>query len=75
MIKWNVGMKIGAGFALALAILIIIGVVAYRSIGKLIDTAGWVDHTQQVLVSLENVLSLMKDAETGQRGFLLAGED
>jgi methyl-accepting chemotaxis protein len=75
MMKWTVGLKIGTGFALALAILVIIGAVAYRGIGKLIETARWVDHTQQVLVTLESVLSTMKDAETGQRGFLLTGED
>ncbi|MDB6166328.1 MAG: methyl-accepting chemotaxis sensory transducer [Lacunisphaera sp.] len=75
MMKWNVGMKIGSGFALALAILVIISTVAYQSISKLIDTAGWVDHTRQVLVTLENVISTMKDAETGQRGYLLTGED
>jgi len=75
MIKWNVGMKIGTGFALALVILVVIGGVAYRSIGKLTDTAGWVDHTQQVLATLEATLSTLKDAETGQRGFLLTGED
>jgi methyl-accepting chemotaxis protein len=73
--KWNVGMKIGTGFGLALAILAAIGIIAYRSIAKLIDTAQWVDHTHQVLESLESVMSTMKDAETGQRGFLLTGED
>jgi methyl-accepting chemotaxis protein len=75
MIKWTVGMKIGTGFGLVLAILLIVGLVAYRSIEKLTDTARWVDHTQQVLVSLENVLSTMKDAETGQRGYVLTGDD
>jgi methyl-accepting chemotaxis protein len=75
MIKWNVGMKIGTGFGLALAILVIVGSVAYRSIEKLADTAEWVDHTQQVLVSLESVLSTMKDAETGQRGYVLTGDE
>ncbi|MDB6094889.1 MAG: methyl-accepting chemotaxis sensory transducer [Verrucomicrobia bacterium] len=75
MIKWNVGMKIGTGFSLALTILVIIGAVAYRSIGKLTETAGWVAHTQQVLVTLENVLSTMKDAETGQRGYVITGDE
>ncbi|HEX3717125.1 MAG TPA: CHASE3 domain-containing protein [Verrucomicrobiae bacterium] len=73
--KWNVGMKIGTGFGLALAILAIIGVVAYQSIAKLTDTADWVAHSHQVMETLESVLSTMNDAETGQRGYLLTGED
>jgi methyl-accepting chemotaxis protein len=75
MIKWNVGMKIGTGFGLALAILVAIGAVSYRSTEKLTDTAGWVAHTHQVLETLESVLSLVKDAETGQRGYLITGEE
>ena len=31
-------------------------------------------HTQQVMLKLEEVVSLVKDAETGQRGYLLTGE-
>ncbi|HZM04090.1 MAG TPA: CHASE3 domain-containing protein [Candidatus Saccharimonadales bacterium] len=73
--KWNVGMKIGTGFGLALAILAVIGLVAYQSIAKLTETADWVDHTHQVLGTLESVLLTMTDAETGERGFLLTGED
>jgi CHASE3 domain sensor protein len=34
----------------------------------------WVSHTNEVLTRLEAVLSTLKDAETGQRGYLLAGE-
>ncbi len=75
MIKWNVGMKIGTGFALALAILVTIGTVAYQSIDKLGATAKMVAHTQRVLVMLEDVLSTMKDAETGQRGYIITGDD
>jgi methyl-accepting chemotaxis protein len=75
IMKWNVGTKIGTGFGLALAILTAIGITAYRSIAKLTDTANWVDHTHQVLETLESVVSTMKDAETGQRGFLITGED
>jgi methyl-accepting chemotaxis protein len=73
--KWNVGMKIGAGFGIALAILVVIGAVSYRSTVKLTETAQWVAHTHEVLERLESVLSGMKDAETGQRGYLLTGEE
>jgi methyl-accepting chemotaxis protein len=75
MIKWNVGMKIGTGFGLALAILVAIGTVSYRSTEKLTETAEWVTHTHQVLEALESVFSTMKDAETGQRGYVLTGEE
>ncbi|WP_169727991.1 sensor histidine kinase [Adhaeribacter aquaticus] len=33
------------------------------------------EHTNQVLLKLENILSLLKDAETGQRGFLLTNDE
>jgi len=75
---WNrltVGTKIGAGFALALAAVAVIGVVSYRSTVKLTETADWVDHSHKVVESLEGVLSDLKDAETGQRGYLLTGDD
>jgi methyl-accepting chemotaxis protein len=72
---WNVGMKIGAGFALALAILVAIGTVTYRSTAKLTETAEWVIHTHRVLDELEGVLSGMQDAETGQRGYILTGDE
>ena len=73
--KWTIGTKIGGGFTLALAALLVIGWVSYRSTSELIDTAGLVTHTHQVIENLDQVISLMKDAETGQRGFLITGED
>jgi PAS domain S-box-containing protein len=39
------------------------------------DEAGWVKHTLQVENGLTRVLSLLQDAETGQRGYLLTGDD
>src|ERR1019366_4310526 len=73
--KWKIGTKIGGGFALALAALLIIGVVSYRSTTALVEAAAMVDHTHLVLENLEQLLSTMKDAETGQRGFLVTGEE
>jgi len=73
--KWTVGTKIGSGFGLALVFLAIIGAASYRSTLKLTDTAERVAHTHEVLQTLESVVSGMKDAETGQRGYLLTGDD
>ncbi|WP_349262701.1 PAS domain S-box protein [Allocoleopsis sp.] len=66
---------IAGGFGVASAILIIIGVVSYQSATRLIETNSRVAQTQERLNKLEEVLSQMKDAETGQRGYLLTGEE
>jgi len=73
--RLGVGAKIGAGFALALVILVAASAASYRSTNQLTDTARWVSHTHEVIESLEEVLSAVKDAETGQRGFIITGED
>jgi methyl-accepting chemotaxis protein len=77
----TIGKKIAAGFGVALVTLVVIGLLCYRSTVKLdeaehfvIETNQWVAHTFEVLASLEELISRMKDAETGQRGFLLTGE-
>ena len=73
--RWNVGMKIGSGFALALAILLIVGGVSYQNTDKLIATAQWVDHSQLVQKNLEAVLSALKDVETSTRGYVIVGDE
>jgi methyl-accepting chemotaxis protein len=73
--KWSVGTKIGGGFALALIILVILASVAYWNISELIEANELRAHTYEVLQHLEQVLSVLKDAETGQRGYVITGED
>ncbi len=71
--RWNIGTKIAVGFALGLAIFTTIGIVAFRGTEQLISSARQENHTYQVIGELEEILSLVKDAETGQRGYLLTG--
>ncbi|MGV0028430.1 methyl-accepting chemotaxis protein [Phormidesmis priestleyi] len=72
--RWNIGTKIGVGFALGLTVFATIGLVAFRGTEELISAARQEKHTYQVLSELEGILSLVKDAETGQRGYLLTSE-
>jgi len=51
------------------------GIVSYRNATFLADDAAQVAHTHEVIRALNDVLSLMKDAETGQRGYLITGDD
>ena len=41
---------------------------------KLHEEANWVQHTNEVLISLENILSLANNAESGVRGFVVTGQ-
>ena len=75
MIKWNVGMKIGTGFALALAILVAIGIVSYRTTAKLTEMADTVAHTHHVLEGLSDLAHALLDVETGNRGYIITGEE
>jgi methyl-accepting chemotaxis protein len=73
--NWTFGRKIAAGFALSLILLIAIGTVAYTNISKLTATSEWVTHTHEVLEHIAGIFSLLKDAETGQRGYVITGDE
>ena len=72
---WTFGRRIAAGFAVAFALLAGIGFVAYRSIDSLTKTSYLVAHSHQVLEDIAGALNQLQDAETGQRGFVITGDD
>ena len=55
----------------ALLILIIITAVTYRHTNALSKSTNAVLHSHQVNLEFEKILSFMKDAETGQRGYII----
>jgi CHASE3 domain sensor protein len=63
------------GFVIAVAAVAFISLLTYRSLQTRSIAAQRVTSTLAVLEQLQSILSLVKDAETGQRGFLLTGED
>src|SRR5579872_6291154 len=71
----RIGTRILVGYGLALLVVGTVGVVAYRGTTEAVDSADWVSHTYKVKETLAEVFSTMKDAETGQRGYLLTGEE
>jgi PAS domain S-box-containing protein len=58
------------GFGISLLFLVCIAVASFISIQNLLSSARLVDHSKQVVSNLEYALSVMKDAETGQRGYI-----
>ncbi|WP_443937304.1 response regulator [Pedobacter sp. MW01-1-1] len=61
------------GLGLSLIILFISSMASYVSIRNLIKSVELVKHSDEVILNAEKVISHLKDAETGQRGYLLTG--
>jgi signal transduction histidine kinase/DNA-binding response OmpR family regulator/CHASE3 domain sensor protein len=72
--KSTVNRNLQVGFGLSLIILIISSVASYISISNLLKSSKLVSHTTLVIQKLDNVMSTLKDAETGQRGYLLTND-
>ncbi len=66
---------INISLSLGLGLLILVSIISFLSVNRLAENSRWVDHTHQVLIALESVLSTLKDAETGQRGYLITGAE
>lgn len=67
--------KVRTVFGISLLLLLLSSVAAYLSLGRLLDSEAWLQHTYQVINRLQGVVSGMKDAETGYRGYLLTGRE
>ncbi|WP_207424805.1 response regulator [Desertivirga brevis] len=63
------------GYGLSLLLLLVSSIASYISIQNLLQSSKQVDRTNEVIRELENTISILKDAETGQRGYLLTGID
>jgi PAS domain S-box-containing protein len=62
------------GFAVMLALVVANGLVLRRQLASQIENQRSVVHTRQVMLELAETESILKDAETGQRGFLYTGD-
>ena len=69
------GKKVAASFLLMLAIVTSIGFSSNLAIKKLIYSSAWQVHTYQVISKLDELFYLLKDTETGQRGFVMTGDE
>jgi CHASE3 domain sensor protein len=72
--KPPVSKKVGTGFGLALIISAVNISVSYHNTLPFIATNNSVVHALEVLQEIESVLSNLKDAESGQHGYIIMGE-
>jgi PAS domain S-box-containing protein len=76
MMQWKMERHlIGWGFAAAAIILVFAGCESYRNTTRFAESADLQKHTYEVLRTLDATKALLVDAEAGQRGYLLTGDE
>jgi PAS domain S-box-containing protein len=63
-----------AGFLILLLLLAINTVILRHQLAVQVSNQGWFSHSKRLVQELRDTESLLKDAETGQRGFLYTGK-
>jgi len=67
--------KIRAGFACAMMLLLVLAVVLYQTTLKFRANEQWESRIETVLAELDEISSQLKDAEMGQRSYLITGDE
>jgi diguanylate cyclase (GGDEF)-like protein len=70
-----VDLKVRAAFGAVMAVLLVVGVVAYRSVLASFESAERIQHTDEVLEHLANLRLRIENIENGYRDFALSGSD
>jgi len=71
--KFRTQLFLGNGIILLL--MIVIAGVVYQSINSLLRTSEWVTFTHEILEQGEALQKLLRDMQTGMRGFLITGQE
>jgi diguanylate cyclase (GGDEF)-like protein len=74
-IQLSVNLKVQIAFGAVMTVLLIVGIVAYRSVRASSESAQWAQHTNEVLEHLANLRLGMENIENGYRDFALGGAD
>jgi PAS domain S-box-containing protein len=67
--------RITLAFGSAIAVLLLVGAGSYRSIAAANESAGWVEHTRDVLKNIHLMRYSMQTVAAGIRGFALTGKE
>ena len=66
---------VGIAVGVSSVVLIVAGIIANRSVQILADTSGEILRSKELELSLERLLSSVRDAETGQRGYIVTDSE
>jgi signal transduction histidine kinase/CheY-like chemotaxis protein len=75
MNKTSIESSLVFGFATVMVLLLLAGGQMYHSLHEYMVTLRWVEHTHQVIRSLNTVTSIMREIESGQRGYIITNDN
>jgi PAS domain S-box-containing protein len=67
--------RLNVGFVQLLIVLALVIFLFHQNNQSFIEATGWNEHTNTVLYASEQVISEVKDVETGTRGYLLSADE
>ena len=68
-------LTIRAGFGVALALLVVIGVVSYVSVLRLSQNSANVTHSHEVMQGIDQMVGATSEAEAAHRAFIISGDE
>jgi PAS domain S-box-containing protein len=71
--RGTIDRKLKAGFIIALLVLVANAAIAFWGVRGIVESHKWVDHTRDVIGTLQSVVLSMREVESGQRGYIITG--
>lgn len=62
------------GFGISLLVLLVSSTASFISINNLLTSIHWVNHSNRIIITTEEILATLREAESGQRGYLMTGD-
>ncbi|MCL9782598.1 CHASE3 domain-containing protein [Vibrio sp. S4M6] len=67
--------KLLTAFTIPLLLLAFVSVGIYRNTQSMVEDHRWVTHTHKAIARAQELLTLVLDMETGERGYLITGDE
>jgi methyl-accepting chemotaxis protein len=71
----SIGLKIATAFVVVLLLIVIMSIISFQNISRYSENSEWLLHTEEVLHEIELLSGALIDAETGQRGYIITGNE
>lgn len=75
MQNFSLAKRILMSLLFSVVFIIVAATLSYTNLNKMVQAQGWVSHTYEVIAEFNGLSSLMVDMETGQRGYLMSGDE